>query len=83
MTAFTQMPQWLKDYEQSPVEDNNEFTCVKKNIYFLKINRSTTNLHNYAIDPSNTNDLLVCLYTKFTAKTTLHIPYAFNLALDC
>lgn len=82
MTAFTQMPQWLKDYEQSPVEDNSEFPCVKKK-YLKKINRSTTNLHNYAIDPSNANSLLVCLYNKFTAKTTLHIPYAFNLALDC
>lgn len=77
-TAFTGVPQRLKEYEQSPVKNNNKFPCVKK----IKINRSATNLHHYAIDPSNANGLLLCLYNKFTAKTTPHIPYVFNLGLD-
>lgn len=79
-TAFAGVPQRRKEYEQSPVQDNKKFPCAKKKI---KINRSTTNLHHYAIDPSNANGLLLYSYNKFTAKTTPHIPYVFNLGLDC
>lgn len=78
--AFTGVPQRLKEYEQSLVKGNKKFPCANNN---KKINRSTTNLHDYAIDLSYANDLLLCLYNKFTAKTTLHIPYVFNLGLDC
>lgn len=42
------MPQWLKEYEQSPVKDKTEFPCVKKKI-IQNQNKSTEALLIYII----------------------------------
>lgn len=39
------MPQWLKEYEQSPVKDNSEFPCVKK----LCKKKKSTNLNQLEV----------------------------------